>query len=102
MAKLRRPVRTDPYGRLMTFASLPISPDRRLAAADGAMLERIVRSHAGPAWAASTDFADTIAGMRKSIVDPGAAHGALEPLRWAARSPGARTVIVTARHFRPS
>ncbi len=87
MAKLRRPVRTDPYGRLMTFASLPISPDRRLAAAGGAMLERIVRSHAGPAWAASTDFGDTIAGMRKSIVNPGAAHGALEPLRWAARSP---------------
>ena len=87
MARLRRPVRTDAYGRLLTFASLPISPDRRLAAADGAMLERIVRSHAGPAWAASADFAETIAGMRKSIVAPGAAHGALEPLRWAARSP---------------
>ncbi len=87
MARLRRPVRTDPYGRLMTFASLPISPDRRLATGGGAMLERIVRSHAGPAWAASADFADTVAGMRKSIVTPGAARGALEPLRWAARSP---------------
>lgn len=87
MARLRRPVRTDPYGRLLTFASLPIAPDRRLAAGGGAMLERMVRSHAGPAWAASPDFAETIAGMRRSIVTPGAARGALEPLRWAARSP---------------
>ncbi|MET3807117.1 pimeloyl-ACP methyl ester carboxylesterase [Nakamurella sp. UYEF19] len=87
MARLRRPVRTDPYGRLLTFAALPISPDRRLAASDGAMLERIVRSHAGPAWAASADFAATVAVMRKAIVTPGAAKGALEPLRWVARSP---------------
>ena len=87
MARLRRPVRTDPYGRLLTFAALPISPDRRLAASGGALLERIVRSHAGPAWAASADFAETMTAMRKSIVAPGAAHGAVEPLRWVARSP---------------
>lgn len=87
MARLRRPIRTDPYGRLLTFAALPINPDRRLAASGGAMLERIVRSHAGPAWAASADFEQTIAGMRRSIVTPGAARGALEPLRWVARSP---------------
>lgn len=87
MAKVRHPFRTDPYGRLLTFAALPIAPDRRLAAAGGAMLERIVRSHAGPAWAASADFGETIAAMRKSIVAPGAAHGALEPLRWVVRSP---------------
>lgn len=87
MARLRRPFRTDPYGRLLTFAALPIFPDRRLAASGGAMLDRIVRSHAGPAWAASTDFTQTIAGMRRAIVAPGAARGALEPLRWVARSP---------------
>lgn len=87
MARLRRPVRTDPYGRLLTFAALPISPDRRLAASGGAMLERIVRSHSGPAWAASADFAATVAVMRRAIVAPGAARGALEPLRWVARSP---------------
>ena len=87
MARLRRPIRTDPYGRLLTFAALPISPDRRLAASGGSMLERIVRSHAGPAWAASTDFTRTIAGMRRAIVAPGAARGAIEPLRWVARSP---------------
>ena len=87
MARLRRPIRTDPYGRLLTFAALPISPDRRLAASGGSMLERVVRSHAGPAWAASTDFTQTIAGMRRAIVAPGAARGALEPLRWVARSP---------------
>ena len=87
MAKIRRPIRNDPYGRLLTFAGLPIAPDRRLAAGNGALLERIVRSHAGPAWTASSDFADAIAAMRASIVTPGAARGALEPLRWVYRSP---------------
>lgn len=87
MAQLRRPLRSDPCGRLLTFAGLPLAPDRRLAAGSGAMLERLVRSQAGPAWSSSADFADTIAAMRKSIVTPGAARGALEPLRWVYRSP---------------
>lgn len=87
MAKLRQPFRTDPYGRLLVFASLPIWPERRLVAAGGALLERIVIAQAGPAWAASGDFAETVAAMRKSIVTPGSARGALEPLRWVARSP---------------
>ena len=87
LARIRRPVRSDPYGRLLTFAGLPLAPDRRLAAGHGALLERVVRSHAGPAWAASSDFAATIAVMRRSIVAPGAARGALEPLRWVYRSP---------------
>jgi pimeloyl-ACP methyl ester carboxylesterase len=56
MARLRRPLRTDPYGRLLMFAASPTAPARRLAAGGGAMLERIVRAHAGPAWAASADF----------------------------------------------
>lgn len=87
MAKVRRPLRSDPYGRLLAFAGLPLAPDRRLAAGSGAMLERLVRAHAGPAWTASVDFADTIAAMRTAIVAPGAARGALEPLRWVYRSP---------------
>ncbi len=87
MARIRRPVRTDPYGRLLTFAAAPTAPARRLAAADGALLERILRSHAGPAWVASADFERTVAEMRSAIVAPGAARGALEPLRWVARSP---------------
>lgn len=87
MAKLRRPLRSDPYGRLLAFAGMPLAPDRRLATGSGAMLERLVRSHAGPAWTASSDFADTIAAMRTSITTPGAARGALEPLRWVYRSP---------------
>ncbi len=87
LATLRPPLRSDPYGRLLTFAALPIFPDRRLAAGDGAMLERIVRGHAGPAWAASADFAETVSVMRRAIVAPGAARGALEPLRWVVRSP---------------
>ncbi|MTD17058.1 alpha/beta fold hydrolase [Nakamurella sp. YIM 132087] len=85
-AKVHR-VRTDPYRRLLHFAAMPFVPDRRLARADGSMLERIVRSQAGAAWKASADFRETIAAMRRAIVVPGAAKGAIEKLRWVARSP---------------
>lgn len=87
MARFRRPVRTDPYGRLLAFCGAPIAPNRRLAAGHGVLLERMVRSNAGPAWKASTDFSTTIAAMRDAISVPGAARGAVEPLRWVARSP---------------
>jgi pimeloyl-ACP methyl ester carboxylesterase len=87
MARLRRPLRTDPYGRLLTFAALPFVPHRRLARSDGAMLERIVRSQAGADWKRTDDFRSTVDAMRRAIVVPGAAKGALEPLRWVWRSP---------------
>lgn len=87
MARFRRPVRTDPYGRLLAFCGAPIAPHRRLAQAHGLLLEKLVRSQAGPAWKASADFVTTIAAMRDAISVPGAARGATEPLRWVARSP---------------
>lgn len=87
MARFRRPVRTDPYGRLLAFCGAPIAPHRRLAAGHGALLERMVRAQAGPAWKASADFAEQIAALRAAISKPGAARGAVEPLRWVARSP---------------
>ncbi len=75
------------YRRLVTFAAAPIAPHRRLAASAGAMLERLLRNQAGPAWVASADFAATVERMRRAIVAPGAAKGAVEMLRWVARSP---------------
>ena len=87
MAGLRRLVAWNNYGRLLLFAAFPFFPHRRLRAAGGAMLERIVRRQAGPAWQATTDFADTVAVMQQAIVIPGAAKGAIEQLRWVARSP---------------
>ena len=87
MAKVRRPVRSDRYGRLLSWSSIPFYPERRLAAGNGALLERIVRWQSGPAWKASRDFNETIAKMRLAIRIPGAARGAVEHLRWVARSP---------------
>ena len=87
MAKVRRPIRSDRYGRLLSWASIPFYPERRLAAANGALLERIVRSQSGPVWKASRDFTETVARMRLAIRIPGAARGAVEHLRWVARSP---------------
>ena len=87
MAGLRRVLAADRYGRLVVFAALPFAPDRRLAANHGARLERLVRSQAGPDWVRTADFAGSISQMRRAIVVPGAAKGAIETLRWVARSP---------------
>jgi pimeloyl-ACP methyl ester carboxylesterase len=38
-------------------------------------------------WPASRDYIETIAKMRQAIRIPGAARGAVEHLRWVARSP---------------
>jgi pimeloyl-ACP methyl ester carboxylesterase len=72
---------------LLSWASIPFYPEHRLAAANGALLERIVRSQSGPVWKASRDFGETMAKMRLAIRIPGAARGAVEHLRWVARSP---------------
>lgn len=85
IARMRRPAR-DRYSRLLLWAALPYWPERHLVARNAALLERIVRAYSGPAWRASSDFRDTIQRMRSAIRIPGAAHGAVEQLRWAARS----------------
>ena len=87
MARIRRPVQADRYGRLLTWAATPAWPERHLVAGNAALLERIVRSQSGPAWKASNDFTETMAKMRQAIRIPGAAKGAVEHLRWVARSP---------------
>jgi pimeloyl-ACP methyl ester carboxylesterase len=87
MARVRRPVRADRYGRLLTWAAIPAWPERHLVAGNAALLERIVRSQSGPVWKASNDFTETMAKMRQAIRIPGAARGAVEHLRWVARSP---------------
>ncbi len=87
LAKMRKPDVTGGYRHLLRSAFLPWWPERRLAASGGVRLERILRRDAGPAWAASTDFAAVCVKMRQAIGIPGAAHAALEHLRWIARSP---------------
>ncbi len=49
MARIRRPVQADRYGRLLTWAATPAWPERHLVAGNAALLERIVRSQSGPA-----------------------------------------------------
>ena len=87
MARVRLPVRTDRYGRLLNWAAIPAWPERHLVAGNAALLERIVRSQSGPVWRASPDFRETMVKMRRAIRIPGAARGAVEHLRWVARSP---------------
>ena len=87
MAKVRRPVRSDRYGRLLPGRRSPAAPSGTWPAGNGALLERIVRSQSGPVWKASRDFNETMAKMRQAIRIPGAARGAVEHLRWVARSP---------------
>ncbi len=87
LARVRRPLSTDRYGRLLAWAAAPAWPERHLIAGNAALLERLVRSQSGPAWKASADFAETMVKMRQAIRVPGAARGAVEHLRWAGRSP---------------
>ncbi|GGM05396.1 alpha/beta fold hydrolase [Nakamurella endophytica] len=86
LAAPRLPSRT-PYRRLLRFAAAPLFPDRRLAAGNGARLERIVHAAAGPQWTSTAEYTSAVADMRRSITIPGAAKGAVEQLRWVARSP---------------
>jgi pimeloyl-ACP methyl ester carboxylesterase len=86
-ARIRRPIRTDRYGRMLTWAAIPWWPESRLTASGGALVERIIRSHAGTAWKATADFNDAMGRLRRAILIPGAAHSALEQLRWVTRSP---------------
>ncbi|WP_338051494.1 alpha/beta hydrolase [Pseudonocardia acidicola] len=65
---------------------LPRWPERSLRADDGARVERIMRSWAGPAWSASDDFAEAAARNRQAIQIPAVAHCAMEYYRWALRS----------------
>ncbi len=87
MARIRRPVPADRYSRMLAWAATPVWPERHLVAGNAALLERLVRSQSGPAWRSSADFAESMAKMRQAIRIPGAARGAVEHLRWAARSP---------------
>ncbi|MDP9779636.1 pimeloyl-ACP methyl ester carboxylesterase [Nakamurella flavida] len=87
VARVAWPLATDRYRRLLSWSALPVWPERHLQAGHGALVERLMRSQAGPAWRASADFTETAARMRRAIQIPGAARGAVEHLRWVARSP---------------
>jgi len=87
LARIRKPLRTDRYGRLLTWSAVPIWPPRRLRASRASLVERLARTQAGKAWKATDDFADTMARMRQAMLIPGTARCACEGLRWMIRSP---------------
>lgn len=65
---------------------VPRLPERSLRVDDGARVEAVMRSWAGPEWAATADFAEAAAHCRTAIQVPGTAHCAMEYYRWALRS----------------
>jgi pimeloyl-ACP methyl ester carboxylesterase len=89
---VRRAVLRDPRGQGRATAryalgfQLPRWPERSLRVDGAARVERIMRAWAGPAWAASGDFADAVERNRAAMLVPGVAHCAMEYYRWAARS----------------
>ena len=73
LARIRRPRRAGGYRRLLASARWPWWPERRLAAGNGAGLERVVRQGAGRAWLASADYEDTIGGCARRSRSPASA-----------------------------
>lgn len=65
---------------------LPRYPEHRLTTANGAEVERLLRTRVSERWSQTPEFADTAARMRTAIRIPGVAHCALEYQRWAFRS----------------
>lgn len=80
-------LRVDRHGRMLLAAALPTFLPTRLRRHHGALLERIVRKHAGAGWKRTDDFADAVGKLRRAIELPGAARASSEQLRWLARSP---------------
>jgi pimeloyl-ACP methyl ester carboxylesterase len=89
---VRAAVLRDPRGQgraTLGYAlgfQVPRWPERSLRAEDGARVGRIMCAWAGPAWAASSDFADAVEYYRRAIQVPGVVHCAMEYYRWALRS----------------
>ncbi len=104
---LRHAVWRHPRGQGRALArhaagfQLPLRPERRLRADSGALVERLLRSWAGPDravsgravsgraaqdWTAGPEFAEIVTRNRDAMAIPGVAHSALEYFRWAVRS----------------
>ncbi|MGB9378883.1 MAG: alpha/beta hydrolase [Mycobacteriales bacterium] len=89
--RLRAALITDPRGQLRSSATVfgfqtPKAPESMILAEDSAYVERLMRSWAGPRWAASADFAEAVRVYRDAMQIPAAAHSALEYYRWMGRS----------------
>ncbi|MBO0856318.1 MAG: alpha/beta hydrolase, partial [Nocardia sp.] len=65
---------------------LPRYGERRLTRRNGFEIERLLRQHVDPRWAATAEFVETASRMRAAIRIPGTAHCALEYQRWSFRS----------------
>ena len=85
-ALLRDPLGQGRASRYMAGFQLPRLPERSLRADGGARVGRIMRAWAGAEWAATADFADTVARNREAIRISTVAHCSLEYYRWAMRS----------------
>ncbi|SNS93189.1 alpha/beta fold hydrolase [Streptosporangium subroseum] len=85
--RLRSALLTEPFGQLKAnrYAlgfQLPLLPERRLTANEGAMVGRMLDQWSGPGWP-EEDVAKT---YRDAFRIPNVAHCALEYHRWFARS----------------
>lgn len=78
---LRRP-RQVPALRHALAVQAPMLPERQLRRHDGALVERLLRSWAGPGWPDAT----AARVYREAMSIPGVAHCSLEFPRWALRS----------------
>lgn len=88
---LRRAMWADPRGQGRAGGhafgfQVPLLPERSLRADSAARVERIMHDWSGPAWAATTDFAEAVRRNRTAMLVPGVPHSALEYYRWALRS----------------
>ncbi|MCX9191379.1 alpha/beta hydrolase [Carbonactinospora thermoautotrophica] len=80
-ALARDPAQLSLSGYVLGF-QLPWVPERHLIRHGGALVERLMRTWAGPNWPDTP----TAARYRRAIQIPGTAHCALEFHRWAVRS----------------
>ena len=84
-ALLRDPVQRSAAHYLVSVQA-PWLPERSLTRDGAVLVERILRSGAGPQWCASSEFPAVARRYREAMLIPGAAHCALEYYRWVGRS----------------
>ncbi|GAA1942653.1 alpha/beta hydrolase [Amycolatopsis minnesotensis] len=81
----KRSSQTRALGHLFRF-QVPMAPERKLVADEGAELERLMRAWSGPHWPSTEDFTEAAERLRLAMLVPGVAHSALEYYRWAFRA----------------
>ncbi|MCT9932390.1 alpha/beta hydrolase [Planotetraspora sp. A-T 1434] len=85
--RMRSALLTDPFGQLRASGAslafqLPVLPEHRLTADDGALVGRLIDEWSGPEWPPE----DVAHRYQEAFQIPAVAHCALEYHRWFARS----------------